>query len=73
MRTDALTPEITEALRRAVDAGAFPGFCFEQAMRFVLAGRVAPASDLPVQSLIALDDWLRSRLDPKGPLKQPAR
>jgi hypothetical protein len=63
MRPATLTPEVTEALRRAVDAGEFPGFSFEHAMRFALAGRVAPASDLPVSSLLELDDWLRGRLD----------
>lgn len=61
MSPEDLTPEIVEELRRVVDAGELPGFTFEDAMKCVLAGGVAPASGMPVRTLLLLDDWFRAR------------
>lgn len=52
---------VVSALREAVDRGAFPGVSFEAAMKLALTDGVVPEDDLPVESLLALDDWLRER------------
>ncbi len=57
-RYGRLTDRTVERLRRAVDADEFPGFTFEQAMKLALTDGIVPASGLPVESLLRLDDWL---------------
>ena len=59
--SDRLDDECVAALRAAVAAGEFPGVVFEQAMEFLLTDGVVPASGLPVDSFLRLDDWMRRR------------
>lgn len=48
-------------LRAALERGEFNGVSFEQAMELLLSDGIVPASGLPVSSLLALEDWARSR------------
>jgi len=61
-----VTDEVVEALRRAVESGEFPGVTFEQAMKLALTDGIIPASNLPVDSILRLDDWLRERTGAAG-------
>lgn len=51
-----------DALRTAIDSGRFPGVSLADAIRFVRSDGILPASDLPVQSFIDLEDWLVGRV-----------
>jgi len=56
----SLLPDaLVEQLRDKTAAGDFPGVDFPTAMRFLLADGVVPADDLPVESLLRLEDWVR--------------
>lgn len=61
----ALSQYVDEALVRdlrvALADGEFTGLSFEQAMQFLLSDGIIPASNLPVDSVLALEDWVRSR------------
>jgi prevent-host-death family protein len=55
-----LRDDLVSELREQTDAGAFVGIDFATAMRFILADGVVPADDLPVESLLRLEEWVRS-------------
>jgi hypothetical protein len=59
-----LHPELIENLKQAIRLGRFPGITFKQAMEFVLTDGVLPESDLPVQSFLDLEDWMRAQAGP---------
>ena len=52
-----VTSQQVDALRTALNEGRFPGISFKQAMKFLLTDGTMPADDLPLDSMIALDDW----------------
>ena len=54
-----LRDDLVAELREQTEAGAFPGIDFATAMRFLLTDGVVPADDLPLQSLLHLEDWVR--------------
>jgi hypothetical protein len=56
-----LQPALIEDLRQAIARGEYPGLDFETAMKFLLTDGIVPASDLPVASLLRLEDWARTR------------
>ena len=64
MMSKPLSSFLNEALIRdlqaAVARGKFPGVTFELAMNFILTDGVLPASGLPVQSFLKLEDLVRS-------------
>lgn len=47
-----------EELRDAIAAGRFPGITLAHAIQFARSDGLLPASDLPVQSFLDLEDWL---------------
>jgi hypothetical protein len=57
--SDLVTEELAGALRSAIERGEFPGISIRQAMEFLLSDGIIPASDLPVRSILALEDWAR--------------
>lgn len=57
--SDLVTESLAHALREAIARGDFPGVTFQQAMEFLLSDGIVPASDLPVSSILALEDWAR--------------
>jgi hypothetical protein len=57
--SDLVTEALVHALRDAIGRGEFPGITFQQAMEFLLSDGIVPASDLPVGSILALEDWAR--------------
>jgi hypothetical protein len=59
--SDLVTEDLARALRSAVERGEFPGVSVQQAMEFLLSDGIIPASDLPVASILALEDWARRR------------
>jgi hypothetical protein len=59
--SDLVTEELVGALRSAIERGEFPGISIQQAMEFLLSDGIIPASDLPVRSILALEDWARRR------------
>ena len=62
-----LCDALVEDLKDKTSAGAFPGVDFPTAMRFLLTDGVLPAHELPVDSFLCLEDWVReyeeARLD----------
>jgi hypothetical protein len=62
MRLSELVDEaLARDLRLALERGEFPGLSFKQAMEFLLSDGIVPGSGLPVTSVLALEDWARSR------------
>lgn len=59
--SELVTEELVGALRSALERGEFPGVSMQQAMEFLLSDGIVPASDLPVRSILALEDWARRR------------
>ena len=57
--SELVTEDLTRALRSAIERGDFPGISFRQSMEFLLSDGIVPASDLPVSSILALEDWAR--------------
>ena len=55
-----LNEETIREIKDALHRGQFPKLTFEQAMQFILSDGILPASRLPVQSFLALEDWLRN-------------
>jgi hypothetical protein len=53
--------QLTTELREAVERGDFPGVEFRVAMEFLLSDGILPASGLPVESFLKLEDWARRR------------
>lgn len=53
-------------LRRAIDAGRFPGITFAHAMEFLLTDGTFPESGLPVASFLEVEDWARQRPENRG-------
>lgn len=60
-RSDLVTEGLARELRAAIERGEFPGISAQQAMEFLLSDGIVPASDLPVRSILALEDWARRR------------
>jgi len=58
---DVLDDDTLAALRTEIDDGRFPEITVELALQFILSGGILPASDLPVQSFLDLEDWLSAR------------
>ena len=54
-----LSQETIRALRGKIDDRSFPGISFEDAMSFILSDGILPRSNLPAQSFLKLEDWLR--------------
>ena len=65
MRSEALSKflddKTLQALRTEIDHGRFPGVDFPTAMKFILTDGIVPQSDLPAQSFLDLESYLRSR------------
>lgn len=61
----ALTDESIAELRRAIKSNQFPGLDFKTAMTFLLTNGISPKGDLPVASLLRLEDWAKDRLSQK--------
>jgi len=59
-RYPPLDDEIVARLQEAIAGGRFPGVELEHAMKLALTDGIIPASGLPVDSVLALDDWLRA-------------
>ena len=55
-----LNPTLIEKLKSKIKQGFFSEITFEQAMSFILTDGISPASDLPVHSLIKLENWVRA-------------
>lgn len=55
-----LNEKIIAKLRKKIEAGHFPEVQFEQAMTFILTDGILPASGLPAQSFLDLEDWIRA-------------
>jgi hypothetical protein len=56
-----LTQTILRDLRQACKKDLFPGVDFENAMEFLLTDGILPRSDLPAESFLRLEDWVRSQ------------
>ncbi len=48
-------------LEQALARGDFPGLELKHALEFLLSDGIIPASDLPVSSILRLEDWVRDR------------
>ncbi len=59
---DALSDDTLAELRKALDAGRFPGVTFQLAMQFILTNGILPANGLPVSSFLDLETWCRARI-----------
>ncbi len=56
-----MSDALVERLRECIHDGAFPGLDFETAMEFVLTDGVLPASGLPADSFLRLEEWMREQ------------
>ncbi len=59
--SEILDEKVIEDLRKSIEAQEFPGITFEQAMKFFLTDGIVPASGLPVESILKLEDWARGQ------------
>lgn len=55
--SEVVNEQTTADLREAMQRGEFPGVSFEQAMEFLLTDGIIPASGLPVDSFLRLEEW----------------
>jgi hypothetical protein len=58
---ETLTEGTIRDLKSEIEKGRFPGITFELAMKFALTNGILPENDLPVQSFLELETWLRQR------------
>lgn len=55
-----LNAVLIQELRTAIQRKKFPKVSFEHAMSFLLTDGILPASGLPAQSFLQLEDWVRA-------------
>ena len=57
--SDLLSDSVIQDLRVKIKNHEFPKIDFESAMLFILNNGILPKSDLPAESFLKLEDWLR--------------
>ncbi len=57
--SELVDESLAAALRHAIERGDFPRLDYQTAMEILLSDGIVPASDLPVSSVLALEDWVR--------------
>jgi len=56
-----VTDETVAELGALSERGAFPGIPLKVMLEFLLSDGIMPASGLPLDSLLRLEDWARAR------------
>jgi hypothetical protein len=65
MRLSEVVTESTVAeLQSLLKEGTFPGLSLKTSLEFLLSDGIMPESDLPLASLLELEDWARNRAAP---------
>jgi hypothetical protein len=59
--SELVDESLAEELARAIEQNQFPGVGYRQAMEFLLSDGIVPEADLPVASVLKLEDWARLR------------